>query len=238
MIRLLLPASFAVLALCGCSRDQGAGDANSNREPAVTGAPGDPLMTDPDLASQNRNGAAPGGGGRAAGEIPPYLQSIEEIERAKDEALRLLGGMVKPVPHNSAIEPASPRTKAVTLPALVAASGLATHNCADKMGNSAAWAARLAPVVAIYPRSHITQAAGADEPDCQLRAAIFVTPVGISDVLAFYNTRALNGGWSVQFRHEGTDEVLRASRAGSRFVLLVRKLESGMTEADLISSGI
>ncbi len=238
MIRALLPLAASVLALSACTSGKHDKDSQSDRDPAVTGALSDPILTDPDLASQNRGGAALGGGGPAIGEVPPFKQGVEETERAKDEALKLAGGSLLPVLAAAATVPASPRAKAVTLPALAVAVGLASQTCANGLGYSALWAAKMSPALAIYPRGHVTEGAGSDEPGCNLRAVTFVTPVGIADVLAYYNTRAKAAGWPVHYRREGTDDVIRSARNSAGFVLLVRRAESGMTEVDLVTSGI
>ena len=91
----LLPLALA-LAACGGAKQavQGALD----EDPALTGALGDQIMVDPDLAGQNRGSAALGGGGPANGELPVQSRSPEAIAVARADAARLLGGAIQSAP--------------------------------------------------------------------------------------------------------------------------------------------
>jgi hypothetical protein len=65
----------------------------------------------------------------------------------------------------------------------------------------------------------------------------FVTPVAVKDVIDFYYTRVRKAGFSADYRMEGADHVLGGRNAGKAYVLYARKLDNGLTEVDLVSSG-
>ncbi len=78
---------------------------------------------------------------------------------------------------------------------------------------------------------------GTDDDGCALRVVNFVTPVSVSDVLGYYNTRAARAGYGVQARTDGTDHVLGGSKGGRAYVVYVRKQDNGLTGVDLVTSG-
>ena len=104
-----------VLALAACGQDKPDDSALANRDPAVAGALSDPLMTDPDLASQNRGNAALSGGGPASGEVPLDKRGQEEVDRARADAMTLLGGTIPTAPMAQQQDQASPAAAAPTL---------------------------------------------------------------------------------------------------------------------------
>ena len=96
MLRLpiILPL-ILTLAACG---EEAKPDPRTERDAAVAAALDDPIMADPDLASQNRGNTALSGGGPAMAEIPPDKRTPEEAERARTAAQELLGGRIAPAP--------------------------------------------------------------------------------------------------------------------------------------------
>ena len=146
-------------------------------------------------------------------------------------ALKLLGKEIPTAPS-----PASGDSDAVSPESLgLAAAALSGEGkrCAAKLGYTARWALQLPTVLPIYPRGHLQEAAGNDLDGCKLRAVNFLTPVAVEDVVAFYNARL--GGASASYRLDGADHVLRASKGGAQFLVLVRKTPDGLTEVDLVS---
>ena len=83
-IRIAILSLPLLLAACGDGADKP--DPRSDRDPAISGALSDPLMTDPDLASQNEGGAVLSGGGPASGEVPRPKQGPEEVAAARAAA--------------------------------------------------------------------------------------------------------------------------------------------------------
>jgi hypothetical protein len=226
---LLVPALALALAACGGGeKDKQTADG----DPALTGALSDQIMVDPDLAGQNKGGAALGGGGPASVELPAEQRSPEAIAAAKSDAAKLVGGTLQKAPT------ASTGGDAAQGPVSLAdVAGNTGAQCAGKVDYSAAWAAKMPSAFPIYPRGHVAEAAGTDKDGCRLRVVSFVTPVGLDDVLDFYFTRAGAAGFDAEHRTEGTDHVLGGSKDTSAYVVYVRKSANGLTEVDLVTNG-
>lgn len=221
------------LSACGGSEDeQEAVDAS---DPALTGALADQIMVDPELAGQNKGGAAVAANGPPSAGLPPPDKSPEAIAAARAEAARLVGGRIETAPAPASGAEAA--TQAVT-PAELAAQARGTGaNCADKVEYSAAWATRLPQALTVYPRGNVVEAAGTDKDGCRLRVVNFLTPVTPKDVIDFYYTRARAAGFEAEHRTEGTDSVLGGSKGAAAYMIYVRKAASGLTEVDLIANG-
>ncbi|MFO1255880.1 MAG: hypothetical protein U1E37_09465 [Sphingomonadaceae bacterium] len=218
------------IALAACSGGEAAD--GGQRDSVVAAALDDPLLTDPDLTSQNRGNAALDGG-LPDGAVPAFKRGDEEIAAARAEAERLLGRTIPAAPDAVHSAKASRLAGAQTLQAIAAATAPGKA-CAERIEYGFAWAARLPAALPIYPRGHALVAGGSDQAGCQLRAVRFVTPVPVGDVLAFYHASASGAKLPVQHSREGDDDVLE----GAGFALFVRTRADGLTEADLIANGI
>ena len=232
-VHLVPPLVLALLALAGCQGSDKAEDPLAERDPAVTGALSDPIMADPDLASQNRGGSALSGGGPASGEVPPFKRGEDEIEAAKTAAIEAVGGEITPAPAATAQAAQSPLARAVTAEAAARALNLAGAACTGKVSYSFAWGARLAAPFAPYPRGHVQEAAGSDAAGCRLRAVSYVTPVDLPAVLDFHYTLLRRAGLAAEHRRAGDDEVL----AGKGFAIHLRRRADGLSEALVVTSG-
>lgn len=233
-----LPLAFAlVLSACG-DGDEPAKVAAAEADPALTGALSDQIMIDPDLAGQNEAGAA-GAMAGASGALPPEDNSPQAIAAARAEALALLGGAAKLKPAPVAREVASEGSAGslITAAARAATSPATGVKCADKASYTMTWAAKLPVTFTVYPRGNVQEAAGNDGQGCKLRVVNFTTPVALNEVIDFYYTRALNAGFKADYVRQGGDEVLGGSKGAASFVVYARKLPTGRTEVDLITSG-
>jgi hypothetical protein len=225
----LVPALALALAACGGGeKDKQAADS----DPALTGALGDQIMVDPDLAGQNKGGSALAGGGPASVEIPAEQRSPEAIAAAKADAAKLVGGTMRKAP--AAASGGDAQHGPISLADV---AGNAGADCSGKVEYSAAWAAKMPSAFPIYPRGHVSEAAGTDKDGCRLRVVNFVTPVSADDVIDFYFTRAGAAGFDAEHRTEGGDRVLGGSKDRSAYVVYVRKTADGMTEVDLVTNG-
>jgi len=229
---------LAVLPLGACSSADKAPEATAERDPAAAAALNDPIMVDPDLASQNRGNSALSGGGPAQGDLPDFVRTPEEVDAARAAAQSLLGGAPAAAPAPAATSDKSRLAGALTMPAIAAASGIATQACADKLGFTMGWTVRLPAALPIYPRGHAIVAAGSDEPGCKVRAVRFVIPVPVSDAVDFYYASAARGKLPVQRRKEGDDELVTGAQGGSAYAVYARQRSDGLTEIDIITAGL
>lgn len=229
--RYFLTLSIALL-LTACSSEERA-DPRADRDTAVSNALDDPIMADPDLASQSRNDSALSGGGPARAEIPPDKRTPEEAEQARFAARDLLGGAaIDPAPLPEQTLPESALAKSATMEAVAAALKLAPPQCPGKMSYTFNWAAHLPAALPIYPRGHARVAAGTDEAGCTLRAVRFASPVAVTDVMDFYYASARKAGLAPVRRREGQDDVV----AGRGFAIYARQSADKMTEVDLVTT--
>ena len=224
-------------ALGACSSADKAADRNAERDPAAAAALNDPIMADPDLASQNRGNSALTGGGPANGDLPAFKGSPEEAEAARAAALAQLGGQIAAAP--AAIETAKESRLAgmLTSQAIAAASKLAAPSCAEKTEYTARWAAKLPAGLEIYPRGHTVMAGGSDAAGCKLRTVRFVTPVEVADVINFYFASAGKAKLTAEHQREGEDEVVTGQRGAGRYAVFARKRADGLTEVDVVTFG-
>lgn len=86
-----------VFGLGACGKGTPLPEAADERDPAIVAALADPIMIDPDLASQNRGNAAIALDSFAA--VPLDATSPEAIAAAKADASRLTGGLIKTAPE-------------------------------------------------------------------------------------------------------------------------------------------
>jgi hypothetical protein len=228
----LLYVLVPVVLLTACSGGDRAEDANAQRDSVAAAALDDPLMTDPDLTGQNRGNAALDGG-LPDGALPSFKRSAEEVAAAKLEAERQLGKPIPTAPDPVRSTKASRLAGAVTLQAIAQAAALG-GDCPAKMDYSAVWAARLPATLPVYPRGHVLVAGGSDIAGCKLRAVRFVTPVEPGDVTAFYVASTGAAKLPAERTREGDDEVV----SGKGYALFARKRGDGLTEVDLVTSGL
>ena len=223
-----------VLAACGSGAEEPG--AAGEMDPATQAALNDPIMVDPDLAGQNEANAALTGGTGAS--LPAEATTPAAIQGAREEAMALVGGSVnlKPAPKARVIAGAIPETAALTVATRAAVLPGGT-DCAAGVEYSAAWAARLPAAFPVYPRGSTQEAAGSDKGPCSLRVVNFLTPVALDDVLSFYHSRAVSGGYTSEHLRVEGDNVISGTKGAASFVVYARKQANGLTDVDLITSG-
>ncbi len=227
-------AILPLLAIAACSQEpQDGGDGLS--DPATEQALNDDIMVDPDLANQNEGGAALSGNSNAT--VPAQNRTPEAIEDAKNKAFALVGGSdgMKALPSPRRYGSRVPEGAALTAAARAAAQPNGAK-CADNAEYSAAWAAKLPAIFPVYPRGTTKEAAGTDIGECSLRVVNFLTPVPLDDVLAFYYSRATTAGYRVEHAIAGGDNIVSGTKGDASLVVYGRRLSSGLTEIDLITS--
>ena len=227
----------AALLLTSCGADEPA-LVEPDRDPLLTRALDEQMMIDPDLVEQNRaNSAAvlPS----HEGSLPTVDRNPDAIAAARAEALRWVGGPgeMRKAPNARQVDDALPDAATLTAAARAAASPNAKVDCAAAVDYTMEWAARLPAAFPVYPRGAVQEAAGNDAAGCMLRVVNFVTPVPVDDVMDFYFTRADAAGFSAERLLRDGDDVLSGTKGSASFVVYARRLRSGNTEVDLVTSG-
>ena len=234
-----IPARFALLGfagtllLAGCDSNKGAPDP-AETDPALSGALGDQIMVDPEMAGEQGAAVAPNGGQIT---IPPQDRTPEAIAAAKKQAAQMVGGSLKPAPAPAQGGTNALAASAATAAQVAQASKAASADCSAKVQYSNTWAAKLPAELPVYPRGAVQEAAGIDGNGCALRVVNFATPVSVGDVISFYYTKAAAAGYGAEYKLDGGDHVLGGRKGGKAYVVYARKLASGLTEVDLVASG-
>ena len=169
--------------------------------------------------------------------MPAINTSPEAVAAARSRAAELVGGTnaLRPAPAPRDLGTQATVTKAMQKAAQAAVS-LGGGNCAEQVEYSTAWAAKLPGTFPVYPRGNTKEAAGTDEGACALRVVSFRSPVPLDEVLAFYNTRALANGYSAEHVRAAGDNILSGTKGEAAYVVYGRRLPSGVTEIDLVTS--
>jgi len=233
------PASAVLMLslLAGCARGGSEAAPAPGGDPLLDAALAAPLATDEDLASSNRANAV-ASLPDPDGSVPSLDVGPDAIGRARADALALVGGT-----GEMRQAPAATRTQAPLPPeASLSAAARAAHTpgaeaCAGKVQYTAAWAARMPAAFPVYPRGAVQEAAGTDSDGCTLRAINFQTPVPLGEVIDFYYSRARQAGFSAERIAQGGDDVLGGTKGGATYRVYARKLASGASEVDLVTSG-
>jgi hypothetical protein len=129
----------------------------------------------------------------------------------------------------------APLDSTVTLGAVARGSGNA--GCAKKLVYGPEWAQRLPEAFTLYPGAQLTEAAGADQDGCTLRAASFVTAAPKQGVMDYYYTLARRAGYDGEHKLMGGDHVLGGNRAadGAAYFILLTDAPGGRTSVDIIA---
>jgi len=122
-----------MLALAACKAQDQRADQPVNRDSAVTAALNDPIMSDPDLTSQNRGNSALSGGGPAQGDLPPDFFTEDEKTAARNRAEGLAGMDMLSAPAPRQTIQISKLETAITAQAVAAALGLGGAGCAARL---------------------------------------------------------------------------------------------------------
>ena len=230
-----IAALMPIILLAACNGREDAGQDDATVDPASEQALNGPVMTDPDLSSQNEANAALSGTGNAA--IPEIDKSQKAIDAARERAAQLVGGSsnLKPAPAAKQLGANAPDTAGMIAAAqtLVRPDGA---NCTESAEYGSAWAAKLPSAFPVYPRGNTQEAAGTDEGACALRIVSFYTPVSLDDVFAFYATRARDAGFGVEHTMKAGDNILSGTKGQSAYAIYGRRLDQGVTQIDLVTT--
>lgn len=225
-----------IVLLGACSRDAGDDAAEGETlDPATEAAQNENLATDPDMAGSNEAGSALSGTGNQG--VPQIDTSAKAVDAARTRAAEMVGGRsaLKAAPQPKRLADGAADTAAM-VKAARAVQQPGGRNCFEGVNYSTGWAAKLPDEFPVYPRANTMEAAGSDEGACAVRAVTFRTGVPMSEVLAFYNTRAGSAGYRVEHVVKGGDNVLSGLKGDSAVVVYARQLPGNITEIDLVTS--
>ncbi len=218
---------LVTLALAACGSEQPRAFQPPD-DPVLADALAEPLLTDPDLAELNQRGAV------LALNLPqtlPVPPDHPDPQGARDEAVKLAGGLLPALP------PA--QGKAAPAPATLAAAAeaaLGKSPCLAKATPGFGWAAQMPAAFPVFPRGHAQEALGAGAAGCGLRAVTFTTPVAASEVLAFYHARARSNGFS-SVHTDGDAPRLSGRNGAQSYAVFARSGADGLTLVMLVTSG-
>jgi hypothetical protein len=145
-------------------------------------------------------------------------------------------GKMRQAPEPRAVAGSLPPSAKLTAGARAAAAPNAKPQCVRQVQYTMIWAARMPIAFPVYPRGAVQEAAGTDAAGCSLRAINFVTAVPIGEVMDFYFTRARAAGYSAERVLQDGEDVLAGVKGAASYVVYARRLPSGNTEVDLVTS--
>ncbi len=234
----LLGMAGTLLSACGGDKEDrsiaslDAELVNNSVDPALREAVEAPIASDPDLAGEANRDAVRPSDKPLNGALP--LLSPRETQA---QALKLAGGKLI---HTPAVTRTVTSTREpVTLGGLAARQQ--GRDCPPaRISYAMQWAQRLPADLPIYPGAQLTEAAGADNRPCALRAASFVTGAAEGEVMDFYATMARRGGYTVEHVEENGGHVLSGTRdrdAGTYHIRFDSAPDSDMTVRLIVHSG-
>ncbi|WFL77563.1 hypothetical protein P7228_00425 [Altererythrobacter arenosus] len=228
----LMLCSLAV-ALASCAGEASENTAKQESDPLLVRAINLPLMTDPELVSQNEANAALTIGYEQS--LPPIDASPAAIATASDAArIRLIeGGQIPELPRPIASSGVPNLGEAVTSQQRAEMIEFSA-SCAPSVEYSAIWAARLPKFAEIVPRGAVVEAAGTDRAGCKLRSVTYLTPLPVEEALTFHYTVAQRSGLAPQI-HEGPEYAIRGKGKSGHLAVHLREREGGLLAVDIVT---
>ena len=220
----------ALTSACGQATAPDKGDST---DPMIAAALADPLMSDPDLASQNRAGVALTGGGVPSALIPSEVTGDDARNAALADVSNLLGRAPPPAPGATGTDGAFAGETAM----LSWRKAFGRSACADRVGWTAGWAAQMPQALPVFPRGHVQEAAGNDQAGCAVRAINFHSAATPGDVIDFYHASARKAGFALTHRAAGDAHALSGKRGSAGFSVFVRPGPDGTSAVDLVTNG-
>jgi len=232
---MLSGAAFALpltLAACG-SKDASDEelaqlDDNLTSDPAMNDALEDSILVDPDLTDQANRNTIRSANGAADGSVPPGTG-----EDGSAAAKAVLGGKILAAPKPRQMT-SDDETMTLGDKAELQEARQNKPVCKEKLTYDMAWANKLPPEFAVYPKANVQEAAG----KCDLRVVSFTTATPIKSVVDYYYTQAKRGGYDAEYLLRGTEHVLGGSKANDTdaYVITLNKRSGGGTVVDIVAS--
>ncbi|ATW03180.1 hypothetical protein [Sphingorhabdus sp. YGSMI21] len=231
----LSAAAFALpLTLAACGSNEASEeelaklDDNLTSDPAMNDALEDAILVDPELTDQANRNAIRGANGAADGSVPP---GTGEDGRAAAKAA--LGGKIQSAPKPRQMT-SDDETLTLGDKAELQEARQNKPVCKEKLTYDMAWANRMPPEFAVYPKANVQEAAG----KCDLRVVSFTTATPIKNIVDFYYTKAKQGGYDAEYLLRGSEHVLGGSKPNqdSAYVITLNKRSGGGTVVDIVAS--
>lgn len=246
----LLVALAGTLAACGGSKNSTASldsldgeltngaSIGNTRDPALMSALQSQIMVDPTLAQQANSDAVRPPSQPLSGAVPPDTGPAPATPAVI--AATATSETLKTTPAASADCPqCTAARQSLTLGALASRqSDRRTASCVGDLHYSARWANRLPADLPLYPDARVSEAAGAADNGCALRAVSFATAAPLQTVLDYYYTRTTNAGYAAGHQADGDEHVLGGTRArdAGAFTLFLTARADGGTNVDLLAN--
>jgi hypothetical protein len=122
-------------------------------------------------------------------------------------------------------------------PAPRAGQQIADAGCIGNVEYGSDWARRLPAAFAVYPGGRITEAAGNDKGDCNIRAVSFTTATPPARLLDWYAERAAGAGYSADRDQRDGDQILAGTSGDNAYYLIVTPTASGSDAALIANDG-
>lgn len=235
-------AMVTAMALAACEATPGDSVAsleatltNDNADPLIRDTLMTPLAVDPDLTGQ-ANINAVRSGDRVPGNAMPVLAKI-----ADDIPFPPFPGgkrIAAPEPTAAAPCPDCGPDGPATLGALSREHARRAPSACRyyRLDYGMQWAERLPPPFALFPGMALMDAAGADAPDCALRAISVATAAPAKDMVDYYYTQARHAGFTVRHQRLDKHAILFGARSRDRtsFMLIADAAPGGGSRIDLV----
>ncbi|GAM04865.1 hypothetical protein [Novosphingobium sp. MBES04] len=225
-------AALASVLLAGCGTSEEPTSPAS--DPAMSGALGEDIMVDPEMAGQ-AGAALEADEGEVS--LPPADRSPEAIRDARAKAEKLVGHPIQPAPEARQGGVNVLTESAATAAQVAKATKLAKTDCTAKLAFSNTWAAKVPTALPVYPRGAVQEAAGVAGEGCAMIVVNYATPIGAGDVVAFYHAMADKAGYSAQVRRTGTNYAIGGRKGDAAYVVYAGPSGPGTTEVNLVTTG-
>lgn len=220
-----LLAASAALALSACASEAPERKA-PEPDPAVAYALMLPLLADPDLTSVSQRFAVFADPTPLDAAIPIDDYAEATVAAARREASGMIGPAAAPALPASGACPGCDALFVDQRARVVAGS------CAERLDADLEWSLRLPAELPVYPKAHLREAAGSDDPTCRVRAASFTAPVPAPEVLALYRTLATRGGYALA---PAGPAAFTGRKGASLIAVMVRPGPGGYGIFDLVA---
>ena len=232
---LLVVLPLALAACSGSSDDEASANSANGVDPALASALQDQIMVDPALGQQGNGDSVRPPGQPYSGAVPA------DSVAANGDAVN--NGQLMHAPAPTTADKNCTQCEAAR--ESVTLGGLAqrqkdgrTSSCAANIQYGAGWAQRLPADLPLYPQARVTEAAGTDGGQCQLRVVSFSSAQPLNVMIDWYYTKAVRAGYTAEHQVDGEQHILGGTRDkdGGAYVIYLTARPDGGTDIDLVAN--